>query len=135
MTQSSWYSPTERQWTFKLPGTGRVWKAVLGLVGALILLMVLFAGDKSLVSLLSLYKDRDRLAQELVEVEKTNLRLKDQINELRTHPQAVEPIAREELGLVRAGERVYRFVPEPVSAEEKDAPRKGGGSVPGENSK
>jgi cell division protein FtsB len=97
--------------------------------------MVLFAGDKSLVSLLSLYKDRDRLAQELVEVEKTNQRLKDQINELRTHPQAVEPIAREELGLVREGERVYRFVPEPVLAEETDPSRKLSGSIPSKNAK
>ncbi len=112
MANQTWYSQTDRQWTLKIPGTGRVWKIVLGLTGVLVFLMVLFAGDKSLLSLLSLYKERDQQALEMADMQKTNQKLKQQIAELRAHPQAVEPIAREELGLVRAGELVYRFIPE-----------------------
>lgn len=118
MAKPMWYSPPESSWTLKIPGSGRFWKLTLGLAVVAILLMVLFTGDKSLVSLLALYKDRARAAAEITDLKKTNQKLQQQIGDLRVHPEAVEPIAREELGLVRSRELVYRFVPAPV-----DTPR------------
>jgi cell division protein FtsB len=88
-----------------------VWKLALGLAVVAVLLLVLFTGDKSLVTLLSLYRERTHAAVEIADLKKANQKLEQQIGDLRLHPEAVEPIAREELGLVRSRELVYRFVP------------------------
>jgi cell division protein FtsB len=112
----SWYSPHERPWSLKIPGSGKLWKVALGVAAVSLFLGVLFTGDKSLFSLLALYKERDRLAAEISDIQKTNFKLSQQITELRAHPQAVEPIAREELGLVQNGEIVYRFIPAQAAA-------------------
>jgi cell division protein FtsB len=104
-----------------VPGSGRLWKLALGLGAVGVFLLVLFAGDKSLVSLLDMYKARARAAAEIADLKKTNQKLQQQIGELRTHSEAVEPIAREELGLVRRGELVYRFVPAPLDSRQETA--------------
>ena len=72
-----------------------------------------------MISLRSLYQERDRAAAEIADLKKTNQKLEQQIGDLRAHPEAVEPIAREELGLVRSRELVYRF----VSAPEATSPQ------------
>jgi cell division protein FtsB len=87
----------------------------LGLAAVALCLFVLFTGDKSVVSLLALYKQRAQAVTEIADLKKTNQKLQQQIGDLRVHPEAVEPIAREELGLVRSRELVYRFVPAPAA--------------------
>lgn len=121
MDKPTYYSPHESSWTLKIPGSGRLWKALLGLAAAGVFLMVLFTGNKSLVSLLALYKERAHAAAEISDLKKTNLKLEQQIGDLRAHPEAVEPIAREELGLVRSRELVYRFVPAPAVSPRETA--------------
>jgi len=61
-----------------------------------------------------LERENARLAAELAEVQRENAALKRELKEL-DDPAAVEKIAREELGLVKDGEVVYRFVTPPGS--------------------
>ncbi|MEW6517261.1 MAG: septum formation initiator family protein [candidate division FCPU426 bacterium] len=99
------------RYTLKVPGTGRLWRWVAFGLGPLLLLALLFWGDKSVLHIWALLRE-DRNAQRQIEtLETKNQRLRGQIGVLRQDPKAVERIAREELGFVKPDEIVYRFVP------------------------
>lgn len=71
-----------------------------------------------------LARENERLQGELQELQDENARLREELNRL-DDPEAVEKLAREELGLVKDGETVYRFVEKDKKrekAEEKDPP-------------
>jgi len=71
-----------------------------------------------------LARENERLRLELQEMRAENVRLREELSRL-DDPEAVEKLAREELGLVKEGEKVYRFVEKDKkreNAEEKDAP-------------
>ena len=102
--------PPGRYW-LKLPGSGRRWGRLLWLGGLAGLLAILFVGQKNVIQLVSLYHSRTQLGLQRESLQAANLRLQHQIEDLHAHPQAVEPIAREELGLAARGELVYRFLP------------------------
>jgi cell division protein FtsB len=56
-----------------------------------------------------------QLERTLAENQSTNAeieRLSRQVKALRTDPQAVERIARDELGMIREGEVLFQFAPE-----------------------
>jgi cell division protein FtsB len=109
----------QARYALKLPGSGRAWQVALGIAAAILLLALLLAGDKSLIALLGRYQERAQLTGQIEELQGVNQKWRQQVQELEAQPKAVEPIAREELGLVRAGELVYRFVP-PRDAERKE---------------
>jgi cell division protein FtsB len=68
-------------------------------------------GDTGLLHLQRLRAEVAALHRDVQALEAENERLSRAITDLRTDPAAVERIAREELGLVRPGERVLRFPP------------------------
>lgn len=79
-------------------------------VGALILLAVMaIFGDNGVLALRRLRGEVDTLVREVRTLEVENERLSRQILELQEDPAVIERIAREELGLVRPGEKVLRF--------------------------
>lgn len=66
-------------------------------------------------------KQRARLSAELTDLRARNDRLLEQVDRLKT-PEGVEDVARETLGMVRAGEHAYVLVedtaaPEPAAAQ------------------
>lgn len=75
---------------------------------ALLLLAGVF-GDKGVLQLWRLRADVEALHRDVQALEAENERLSRAIAELRDDPSVLERIAREELGLVRPGERVLRF--------------------------
>jgi cell division protein FtsB len=79
------------------------------LVAALVLNS--FFGDKGLIHLMTQRDRLERLRREVEELRSMNAHLAHEITALRTNPNAIERIAREELGLVHAGEIVF-LVPE-----------------------
>jgi cell division protein FtsB len=111
VTRSSGKSRGERHTILKISGRARGWWPLILLAGAGILLAVLLVGDKNSLKLLALYQERDRMAQSLDTMKNENEKIKEQIQALKTDPKAVEQLAREELGLVKSQEWVYRFVP------------------------
>jgi cell division protein FtsB len=79
-------------------------------VGALLVLAVMaIFGDNGVLALRRLRGEVDTLVREVRTLEAENERLSRAIGELQEDPAVIERIAREELGLVRPGERVLRF--------------------------
>ena len=55
-----------------------------------------------------------RLEGEVTRLDKENSALSSQVNSLKTDPKAIERIAREEMGLARPGEMIFKM-PAPAS--------------------
>jgi cell division protein FtsB len=88
-------------------------------VGVLVVLAVMaIFGDNGVLALRRLRGEVDLLVREVRTLEVQNERLSRAISELQDDPGVIERIAREELGLVRPGERVLRF---PRSARPDEA--------------
>ena len=80
------------------------------LVGALLVLGVMAVfGDNGVLALRRLRGEVASLVRDVRTLEAQNERLSRAITELQDDPGVIERIAREELGLVRPGERVLRF--------------------------
>jgi cell division protein FtsB len=87
-------------------------------LGALLVLAVMAVfGDNGMLALRRLRGEVDALVREVRTLEAENERLSRAISALQEDPSVIERIAREELGLVRPGERVLRF---PKSARPGD---------------
>jgi cell division protein FtsB len=70
-------------------------------------------GDRGMLQLLRQQRRSQALALEIEHLQQENARLAEQVRALRAEPRAVERLAREELGLVRAGETVFLLRDEP----------------------
>ncbi len=79
-------------------------------------------GENGVLHLRRLRAEVEALHRDVQTLEAENERLSRAIGELRSDPAAVERIAREELGLVRPGERVLRFPRSSPPAGSPDAP-------------
>jgi cell division protein FtsB len=82
--------------------------ATLASIIALVALIVgaLF-GDRGLLHLLDQRRRAEILAGEVADLQAENARLATAIAALRSDPRAIERLAREELGMVRADETVF----------------------------
>ena len=89
------------------PGARRkAW--VLGtLIAAVSLLVGSVFGDRGYLNLVEKRKRVDELRLEIDSLRSDNARLASEIMALRSSPQAIERLAREELGLARADETVF----------------------------
>lgn len=99
----------------------RRWLALLGLAAAAFMLLKLFLSlllsDMGVFTLLDLHRTRRDIQQEITDLREKNAALTDQVHALRSDPVYIEALAREELGMVRPGEQVYRLVPrDPASS-------------------
>lgn len=86
---------------------------------ALLLTLSLFtiSGERGVFHLWRLGEEKKRLEERTFLLQKENELLRERIYRLRHDDRYLEKIAREDLGLVRAGEIVYRF---PSSKARKD---------------
>lgn len=76
------------------------------LAGAILLLD---KGDASTVSQAKLFESLHHLKKENAKLYKENLRTKRAIEVLKEDPEAIEIIARDEIGLIKDGEKVFIF--------------------------
>jgi cell division protein FtsB len=67
-------------------------------------------GDQGLITVQRKQQETLRMAREIEILEQENARLSHEIQRLRVDMVYLEKIAREEIGLVRAGELVFEFV-------------------------
>ena len=68
-------------------------------------------GGQSLTRVWALKKEAETLEREVVVLRSDTARLTAEVERLRTDPEYIEQIAREKLGLVKPGERVYKLPP------------------------
>jgi cell division protein FtsB len=66
-------------------------------------------GDSGLLSYLRMKGMQQQLSHEIDQIHQKNAELRHEIKSLRSDPDYIEQIAREQLGLVKDGEVIYQF--------------------------
>ena len=75
----------------------------------LLLLGIAFFGNRGILRVMQLRRQRASLQKQVQSLEATNAGLRQEIKALRSDRRYIENIARREQGLVRPGELVYQF--------------------------
>jgi cell division protein FtsB len=73
------------------------------------LVVVSVMGNRGLIRLYQMHRDRAALTREIEQLSATNAALAGEVRLLKTDPARIEGIAREELGLVKPGDLVFEF--------------------------
>ena len=94
----------------------------------LLLLQDVF-GTHGVLAMRRAQKEATAVQQEIDLINEENRQLQDRVKSLKTDPQAIEHIAREEMGLARPGEYIFKTSPRPADAStpsprSADPPRK-----------
>ncbi|HXJ16097.1 MAG TPA: septum formation initiator family protein [Candidatus Polarisedimenticolia bacterium] len=82
---------------------------------ALLLLQDIF-GTHGLLAMRRSHKEAERMQHEINRVNEENRQLEERVKALKTDPHAIERIAREEMGLARPGEYIFKIQPNPGDA-------------------
>ena len=64
-------------------------------------------GDKGLLAMLQARQTYRSLEQSLADVRRENADLREEARRLREDPSAIEELARQELGLIKPGEKLF----------------------------
>jgi cell division protein FtsB len=87
-------------------GGRRIVHYVLLLVG-MVLIVDALVGEKGLLAMMQARAQHAALEQSLADVRADNARLREEARRLREDPDAIEDLARSELGLIRPGEKLF----------------------------
>ena len=82
---------------------------VVGAALSILALVLVAYGSSGLVRLWQMKREVEALEREIVTLRGETADLARSVDRLRSDPEAIEKIAREEFGLVRPGERVLKF--------------------------
>jgi cell division protein FtsB len=74
-------------------------------------------GTHGFIAMRRTQKEIEQIHDQISKINDENKSLSDQVNSLKTDPRAIERIAREEMGLARPGELIYKL---PDSAKPGD---------------
>jgi len=86
--------------------------ATLFLAAALVLLLIQDVfGTHGVLAMRRAQKEATRVRQEIDRINGENRQLQNNVKELKSDPQAIERIAREEMGLARPGEYIFKIPP------------------------
>jgi len=81
----------------------------------LVLAHTLF-GPYGYLSMLRSQREIQQLQQEIDRLDRENLQLSGEIRALQSDPSAIEKVAREDMGLARPGEMIFRLPDDPLPA-------------------
>jgi cell division protein FtsB len=87
------------------------WPALRAATLAVIALAILGFGGQSLSRLWIMKLEVDRIERDISTLRTETRVISDAVTDLRTGPESIERIAREELGLARRNERVLKLPP------------------------
>lgn len=79
-------------------------------------------GERGLLRIYHLNKDRDNLLARVTVVRTENDQLKREIEALKTDSRYIESLARKDFGLVRSNEIIYQF-PQQSSSQQATPPK------------
>ncbi len=71
-------------------------------------------------------QEATREQQQIDRINQENVQLQNRVNSLKTDPQAIERIAREQMGLARPGEYIFKIPPKTASGGSSDQPAQPG---------
>jgi cell division protein FtsB len=112
MMRLSKISPTEAKAYLR-----RNARQILGLALLALLVHDVF-GAHGFIAMRRTQREIQEIRDQIGKINTENKSLTDQVNSLKTDPQAIERIAREEMGLARPGELIYKL---PDSAKPGDS--------------
>ena len=95
-----------------------VWIAISLIV--LLLFLFIFGGHYGLINIFKLNKEKKVLQQDIEKLKKEGEALKQDIEKLKTDKKEVERIARENYGMAKKGEKVFKFVKPNDKNKKKD---------------
>ncbi|MEL0010238.1 MAG: septum formation initiator family protein [Bacteroidota bacterium] len=84
-------------------------KILLGLLALAILIWFLFVDVYSLKTRWQLQQQKQELIEKTQELEEQSIKLETDLKELEKNPDLIEKIAREEYGMKKEGETVYKI--------------------------
>ena len=84
------------------------------LVIGCVLMIDAFVGDKGLLAMLQARETYRELEESLAALRAENADLRDEAKRLREDPAAIEELAREELGLIKPGEKLFILKDVPI---------------------
>jgi len=90
---------------------------LLAIALGLLLLQDVF-GAHGMIAMRRSQKEAERIQKEINRISDENSRLEGNVKQLKTDPQSIEKIAREEMGLARPGEYIFKL---PASANDPAA--------------
>ena len=85
---------------------GRIVRYLIVAVGCVLIIDAL-VGDRGFLAMLKARQQYQTLETSLTRARVENEQLREQARQLREDPQAIEEIARRELGLIRPGEKLF----------------------------
>jgi cell division protein FtsB len=94
-------------------------RQILGLALLALLVHDIF-GAHGFVAMRRTQKEIEQIREQIGKINEENKSLSDEVNSLKSDPKAIERIAREDMGLARPGELIYRL---PDSAKPGDPQR------------
>ena len=92
-------------------------RQILGLALFALLIHDIF-GPHGFIAMRRTQREIDEIRRQIGKINSENKSLTDQVSALKTDPKAIERIAREEMGLARPGEFIYKL---PDSAKSGDS--------------
>lgn len=84
------------------------WFLAIGL--ALLLLQDVF-GTHGLIAMRRSQQEAAQVKKEIDQLDEENRQLQERVQGLKSDPESIERIAREEMGLARPGERIFKIPP------------------------
>jgi cell division protein FtsB len=93
--------------TTKQPGRNRRLVQWLVVLVATVFVVDGLVGDRGLLAMMRARREYDTAASIVARQRAENARLREEARRLREDPDAIEEIARRELGLIRPGEKVF----------------------------
>lgn len=87
----------------------------VGVVALILFVVAAVYGDHGLVHLLRMQAEQRELERKVFELQQRNEHLRQQIRRLESDDWYLEKLAREQLGLVKKGEIIYRSAPTPAA--------------------
>jgi len=83
-------------------------RQILGLALFALLIHDIF-GAHGFIAMRRTQKEISEIRDQIGKINEENKSLNDQVNSLKTDPKAIERIAREEMGLARPGEMIFKL--------------------------
>jgi len=77
------------------------------ILAAIVLVIDALFGDRGFIETMRARQEYDQLAASISRLKAENARLREEARQLREEPEAVEELARKELGLARPGEVLF----------------------------
>lgn len=96
----------------------RKWVSILLIGCILVVWYFAFFGEKGVIKIIRLKRERDRIIADVSRMQEENTRLQEEIRRLREDPRYLESVARRDLGLIKENEILFIFEEETTAKNE-----------------